>query len=236
VKQSIRPRKTADLSKTLSHRLNMYALAAGAAGVGMLALALPSEAKIVYTKTRQVLGAGGSYKLDLAHDGTTDFLIRETGNGNSSTRLLAKEKFGNAVQGNITQGMHYASALKRGEGIGPRQHFISGGNDGETMIRVWYDPDFVTYRTYGKWINANNRYLGLKFKIKGKIHYGWARLSVDNFINDITATLTGYAYETVANKPITAGKTAGPDVVTVQPSVGHLARGAAAIPAWRGQH
>ena len=58
----------------------------------------------------------------------------------------------------------------------------------------------------------------LKFKIKGKIHYGWARLSVDNFVNDITATLTGYAYETIPNKPIIAGRTKDPDVVTVQPA------------------
>jgi hypothetical protein len=39
--------------------------------------------------------------------------------------------------------------------------------------------------------------------------------------------LTGYAYETIPNKPIIAGKTKGPDVFTVQPgSLGHLARGA----------
>jgi hypothetical protein len=84
------------------------------------------------------------------------------------------------------------------------------------MIRVWYDQDFVTNHTYGKWINVNNRYLGLKFKIKGKFHYGWARLSVHNFINDISATLTGYAYETIPNKPIITGKTKGEDDSSVE--------------------
>jgi len=50
----------------------------------------------------------------------------------------------------------------------------------------------------------------------------------------ITATLTGYAYETIPNKPIIAGKTHGPDVITLQDaSLGHLARGASAIPSWR---
>ena len=50
----------------------------------------------------------------------------------------------------------------------------------------------------------------------------------------MVAFLTGYAYETVPNKAIVAGKTKGPDVVTVQDAtLGHLARGASAIPAWR---
>jgi hypothetical protein len=192
----------------------------------MLALPQPAEARIVYTKIHRVISIDNPYKLDLNRDGTTDFLIQEIGNGFSSDRLLAKEEFGNAVQGSIIQGMHYASALKRGARIGPRQHFISGGNSGETMIRVWYDQDFVTNYTYGKWINVNHRYLGLKFKIKGKVHYGWARLSVHNYINDITDTLTGYAYETIPNQPIIAGKTHGKHEATL----GHLATGASAIP------
>jgi len=42
-------RVPSQLSESLHHRLNMYAIAAGAAGVGALALAQPAEAKIVYT-------------------------------------------------------------------------------------------------------------------------------------------------------------------------------------------
>jgi hypothetical protein len=59
-------------------------------------------------------------------------------------------------------------------------------------------------------VNVSNRYLGLKFKIDGKTHYGWARLTVQlpgNFL--VKATLTGYAYETVAGKAIRAGQTKG---------------------------
>ena len=52
-----RPRKPASLSLSVHHRLNMYALAASAAGVSLLALAPPSEAEIVYTKAHVVLGA-----------------------------------------------------------------------------------------------------------------------------------------------------------------------------------
>ena len=63
----------------------------------------------------------------------------------------------------------------------------------------------------GQWINATNRYLGLKFKIHGQTHYGWARLSIQYENFTFAATLTGYAYETIPNKAITAGETKGPD-------------------------
>ena len=42
-----------------------------------------------------------------------------------------------------------------------------------------------------------------------------------------TAVLTGYAYETVANKGIETGKTSGPDIASAQPAtLGQLALGA----------
>ena len=43
------PRRTADLSDSIHHRLNMYALAASAAGAGMLALTPPAEGKVEST-------------------------------------------------------------------------------------------------------------------------------------------------------------------------------------------
>ena len=85
---------------------------------------------------------------------------------------------------------------------------------------------------FGPWLKVNGRYLGLKFVIRGKIHYGWARLSVDWTLG--RAILTGYAYETVPNKPIVTGETKGPDVVVPgSAGLGHLAVGASAVSAWR---
>jgi hypothetical protein len=90
--------------------------------------------------------------------------------------------------------------------------------------------NFVTTNIRGPWANdgkgVNDRYLGLRFVINSEIHYGWARFNV-RIWNAIFATLTGYAYETIPNKSIIAGRTKGPDVITLQPgSLGHLARGA----------
>ena len=71
------------LSDSLHHRLNAYAFAASAAGVSLLALGDPAQAKIVYTPANVTFGgsgsenegASGSYYLDLNHDGFPDFVL-----------------------------------------------------------------------------------------------------------------------------------------------------------------
>jgi hypothetical protein len=241
------------LPASLNQHLNLYALAASAAGVSLLALAQPSEAKIVYTKTHQVIGTNGLYPLDLNHDGTIDFLIKEEGHpfsfsGSGSNGLGAKEAFGNAVQGSN----RLASALSKGASIGSRQRFISSTwSFGEVMFKVACSAE-AGCATSGKWANVSNRYLGLRFQIDGKIHYGWARLSVAVQRYEITATLTGYAYETIPNKEIHAGQTHGTDDAltnsdaeisesarpiappALQPaSLGRLARGTQYVPLGR---
>ena len=84
----------------------------------------------------------------------------------------------------------------------------------------------------GLWWNVRNRYLGLQFKIKGKIHYGWARMNVKVKEHKVIAALTGYAYETIPNKPIIAGKTHGTDEVK-EASLGSLAAGSTGLRTWR---
>ncbi len=75
---------------------------------------------------------------------------------------------------------------------------------------------------------SRRAYLGLKFFVKGKPHFGWARLTVHGTHVSEKATLTGYAYETIPNKPIITGQTKGPDVITLDPgSLGRLAQGSA---------
>jgi hypothetical protein len=73
------------LSECLHQRLNMYALAASAAGVGVLALTVPADAKIIYTPAHVVIGKFQSLKLDLNHDGITDFGLRNSSCGQFCT-------------------------------------------------------------------------------------------------------------------------------------------------------
>lgn len=72
------PRKRADLCNSTQQYLNMYAIAASAAGVGMLALAQPGAAKIVNTPTHHIIDKNDIYHLDLNHDGIIDFSFVNT--------------------------------------------------------------------------------------------------------------------------------------------------------------
>jgi len=233
-----RPRKT--ISDSLHRKLNMYVIAAGAAEVGALALAQPVDAKVVYTDTGSIsIGWNHTYPLDLNHDGKMDFAIYNNLFYVTSGELSivsVKGASGNVVTGSVARIGHPVLALKRGAVIGgvqtsPRYRFqgsgtmafdCTGGCTGGTEINR------------GAWRNVSNRYLGLRFHIKGKTHYGWARLSVlqirETYDHPWMVILTGYAYETIPNKPIVTGKTKGPDIVTVQPgsapaTLGRLALG-----------
>jgi hypothetical protein len=223
-------RRPSNLSESLHRQLNSYALAAGAAGVAVLALVQPAKAKVIYTRTHFKCY---DCNLDLNNDGITDFFFwhsigcQTSGYGSG---FLLRPYAGNGVKGDFHG---FALALRRGAKIGGRKHFYYGA---EFMAGGLFTSKGKTYAT-GNWVNATDRYLGLKFQINGHTHYGWARLSVEVKRPGITATLTGYAYETIPNKTIIAGRTHGKDVITVEPaSLGHLARGASAIKAWRGRN
>lgn len=100
--------------------------------------------------------------------------------------------------------------------------------------------------SFGPWVNTTNRYLGLKFLINNEVHYGWARMSVPvQFERGGGVMLTGYAYETVPNKPLLAGEKSRPsandavDPTALQvpapasATLGLLARGADGVAIWR---
>ncbi len=208
-----RPRKTQiNLSESLQRRLNSYALAASAAGVGTLTLTQPAQAKIIYTKTHEVIGLYGlhSYALDLNHDGIVDVTFKWGRSSGRRERLFVSgESAPDQVLGTTSRN-RYIYALKPGARIGPIGHFVGNGTmaGGRGSVNS-------NYSGYGPWRSVQNGYLGLKFVIMVNgattLHYGWARLSVKAQASGITAILTGYAYETIPNKPIIAGKTHGTD-------------------------
>ena len=69
-------RVPSQLSKSLHKRLSAYTLAAGAAGVGVLASAQPAEARIVYTRALLHVDYNHGVLLDLTNDGTNNFSFK----------------------------------------------------------------------------------------------------------------------------------------------------------------
>jgi hypothetical protein len=252
------PRKTANLSESIHHHLNNYALAAGAAGVSVLALAQPTEAKIVYTPANVTIGRRGvhSYHLDLNHDGITDLTIQWfgknlmcRGGGGYSQKIDESPALRNLVEGKPP------AALSSGAPIGSSDRFYRGQG---LMVQL-RQYSRCGSSVVGNWWAARNRYLGVEFKIHRKTRFGWARISVSVGPCGLCARLTGYAYESIPGKSIVAGKTHGPSddptndpdsanpdepgsgasvvspiIDTPQPaSLGILALGAQGVPLWR---
>jgi hypothetical protein len=209
------------LDPNLERRLGAYATAAAAAGIGLLCTANTAEAEIVYTETNQKIVFGGwTYlPLDLNHDGQPDFNLSAYGYGYSAhgndfatnNLYVSGAKQSNAV---LTNAKGYAGPARAGHRIGPLGAFSSAGRRGMAgcFFHYFYWSHFYSRTSWGPWQNVTDRYLGLRFMIKGQPHYGWARLTVlPAKACQVTATLTGYAYETVPNKPIIAGLTQDAD-------------------------
>ena len=234
---SPRPRK--GVSDSLHRQLNMYTLAATAAGYALLVSPPAAEARVVYTPTHIVLN-GGPLPIDLNRDGVVDFVLldefRHTGVNTNSFHLYANP----AHKSNGVEGKSFRSAgvLNYGSQIGSQNTF-----SGRFMASFCSFDHTSTICLGGKWLSVTDKYLGLKFAIEGKIHYAWARLTVNYRLDTgITTTLTGYAYETVPGKAIVAGAKGPADAEPVSSlntpthssaTLGTLALGASGLAIWK---
>ena len=194
----------------------------------------------VYTPVHKVIDLGHSYGLDLDHDGIIDFTLVNSmtcGTDVCIWRLVEKPANDNGVMATNLMGNILAAALRKGARI-PSGRFYR-----QVAYLAWSATLRRAPDEHGNWVDVNNRYLGLKFHIKGKVHYGWARLNVHFQGHAVVGVLTGFAYESVSNKAIIAGATKGPDdgepttsFNTHPPEaamLGMLALGAPGLSIWR---
>jgi hypothetical protein len=141
------------LSESCDRRLNAYALAAGAASLGLLAWVPPAEGKIVYTPANLRLMNQGQVFFDLNHDGINDFSFygRSISRRSISTfffRLtVSPAQQGNAIWG-VESNEHAscAASLPRGTRVGAKRPLEpnravlldwSGGPNGGTAYCPW---------------------------------------------------------------------------------------------------
>jgi|SRR5580692_509960 hypothetical protein len=245
------PSKLTCKSFKLERQLNLYALAATAAGVGMLALTQPAASEIIYTKTNRVISPKTTFHLDVNHDGVADidlkdiFNVYTVGSSGQLTAIPALKK--NHIWGHTVAGYGYASALYPGVRIGPKGKFLPGsGSMASSLFNGGRKRPPAYESCTGPWADVTKRYLGFEFDISGQMHFGWARLNVSCKASQVTAVLTGYAYETVPNRSIVTGREKGSDEgdssslqsETFSPeaaSLGRLAGGTAGLAPWRKQ-
>jgi len=196
-------RAAASISSKLDKKLLAYA--AAAAGVLMAA---PAQAEIVFTPTDVVIGPNGSYFLDMDGDGAGDIKIENRQFGQSATLYARAIGIGDGYMV-ATSFFGAVEALNSGFVVGPGRRFIG-------YATFTYGPVMANYckpcvdKVQGPWANVSNKFMGIRFKINGQYHYGWARFTVTVNGNDISAHLTGYAYETTFGTFIRAGRRSGP--------------------------
>jgi hypothetical protein len=196
-----KPRQLQKLSRRVQRDLSLYAAAASAAGVSALALASPADAQIVYTPAHAQLTPGGSMPVDLNNDGVTDFTVNQVRylSGFSFNRLAATPSPHGGIKKGVDEYPALAAAMLPGSNIGASDAFVHGE-------AIMASTSAYSSAVFGSWLVAKNCYLGVQFHINGETHYGWARFNVASFgIDHELALLTGYAYETRANKSIPAG-------------------------------
>jgi hypothetical protein len=232
------------LSDVLNRRMTAYVVAAGAAGVTVAAMAASAETPqgpIVYTPANVSLYGLGSthFNIDLNHDGIPDFRLEMT-----NTRWVSSGGGGDGGRGSFWDLPYSGNGamprpLAKGALIG-----TSGGFEGRDRLawgRSANHSGHGGYYTGGPWAQSDaERYLGVRFLIDGETHYGWVRMSVSTEPSNIGATITGYAYNTVANQPLKAGegaqkpRGAGLHRAGLYPAgLGALSLGALGIALWR---
>jgi hypothetical protein len=241
------PRIKAKLSEVIEHHLKSYSIAAAAAGVSMFALTQPADAEVIVTRTNISVGSTPIF-LDINDDGIADFkfsyYLKQPYNGRDGS-LNVRPLRHDAVVGDFGRPdceCSYAVALYRGASVGPSAHFGSQERAVIERFGFYAGPLGYFFELYGNWANVSDRYLGVKFLIDGRPHYGWVRLTVDAGDAYVGGTITAYAYETVPNKPIIAGPPEDPSTYSKTPQTGRrfappflgiLALGAHGLPLWR---
>lgn len=243
--------ETSPLKPHLDKRVMAYVAAAGA---GLLSVAAPAQAEIVYTASNipmaQGFAGGAITQLDLNNDGTPDFLF-----SNYSYQTHGLGEFALSVapaqQGNETVGIKVAgqrrvtaAALPPGVQVGSQANFGSYPKGLNMAIDAFGTSGFRS----GSWLKVETAYLGFKFVISGQIHYGWALVKFPSPGGYLSGSIYGYAYETEPNQPIITGQTKGTaekvkpvsavspgakDIVRQPSGLGMLATGALGLHIWR---
>jgi hypothetical protein len=178
-----------------------------AASLLFAALAIPAQARVVYTPVNVSLPLNGYYAIDLNHDGITDFTFQISVTYRGCGRPPAfwyKLYVQPSPAGGIVGG-NWALALQSGVQIDSHQTFYGGDHLMYDVKAPHPGCSDYPFHSWGYWVAVYQHYLGLEFQINGQTHYGWVELSTNGATG--VNTLYGFAYETIPFKGILTGQT-----------------------------
>jgi hypothetical protein len=202
--------------KSLEKKLKIYSsLALGLTSLGV-------EGQVVYTDVVPdiTIESGNKYFLDLNNDNNPDFVIEAI---HKTSNLYGYQIEVNGV-GIYAEGQneflvdyfstsngdnsYWPKALGLNTQINNLQDLWINTSSGMAM-NILFEFYFTTQtltETFqaGHWQDAKNKFLGLKLKINGNSHYGWARLDVDSAGTKFT--IKDYAFNSRPNSQILAGE------------------------------
>jgi hypothetical protein len=206
------------LDEVLERRMLLYVLAAGAALAGVSGAA---QVKVVFTPSNATVNSSEKLEIDLNNDGVTDFVlgVREDNFGHAQNQF-ARGALPPGCSGGASmyaEGANPSNGLEEGPNNGYLAALINGRKIGRGVIfkgsglmaANFYTQSCRTFRR-GSFADTTQRFLGARFVINGQVHFGWIgfrSVTVGTF--GPNATLCGWAYETVPNKPIIAGSGEG---------------------------
>lgn len=205
-------RTPSSLTHATEKRLRAYAMAASAAGVGLLALASSAQAQVIYTAANLKISNGPLF-IDVDCTQHVEFWLANRLEFSTFARTRDFELNG-STYASVVGDSKGPIQLAKGSTIGSSRVFRPAYRNEENLAEAYWIQYYYTYSgVTGPWANGKPGYLGLKFNLNGETHYGWAEVQVAGAVKGITpivqATLTGYAYEETPNTPIKAGQTRG---------------------------
>jgi len=223
---SSRVKNPTSLSDALHQRLNSYALAAGAAGVAVLACSSSAEAAPVCRSLSIEFLSNNTYALRPESQTFPPFQIAQTGSfyntSNSSQSFSWNRAFftPNSAGANVLLGPGgLAANLASGVSIGPGGQFGKAASYGMLFT---YGKGFLGTKGGGTLLKHRGNfdlqltnYIGFQFSQSGKNYYGWARLHVTfrkttGKHKSTILHILGYGYETTPNTAIAAGSCSAP--------------------------
>ncbi|MBK8487249.1 MAG: T9SS type A sorting domain-containing protein [Chitinophagales bacterium] len=204
--------------------LNTMLIGYSALSVSFLLIAQKSDAQIIYTDIdpdEMLLPYyDDGFDMDINGDGTNDFHFQVYSWGFTAYAgyeyFAAIQPLGSNAAGYILDSsfrecssylnvQKVAPVLNAEDTISADMQFA---NEEIIFASVSQDdyPCYGSGQMLGSWVNKSEKFCAIKFKIDSEYHYGWIRMSMNEFYE---ITIHDYAYESLPDVPIIAGRTTG---------------------------